>query len=795
MFGTLFRPWSLWLALGLSALFLPGCPLFSDVEPQKEVTFQHEAGSSHVAVLAVAPWDDVRESLEPKFQMTADKALEEVLPISAKIQNMVFGGVAAKLRAATPTVKEFSDSTKTNVDGVKTKQKTKSTKEEPGEITRAPEASLLDERDNLGKTNEALSGDELKTDPILRYMAATSLLQEVQLLNQYLKYAPISNKYKPYLVRLQISLMPNARNMPYDAYTILSFFPQDWRVLRSGGGGLAGEVHISPKKKASSLWPGAAPGGQLISAKALTGDRGTQTTPAQPSQVSTSPCEQQTASPAQDGEKQSGLLPKVIPMLVSDSLEAANYARSQEMLMRLALGVSAMVQGADLSAEFDSTLNKLKAATSYDLNSLFSVARVTPNTLRVRMGAYRQGVEAYTMVPRTHTVSVLLLVPKDYFAKDAEECDLLVMSKTVFVNALEGDPLKVRSEATALRGAKEVAQEYVPHKNWPMLDRTYNPCQPGLTCIQSLLNGVNNSNFPAFYSVAAHLGVSSNRTYSFWMDMVSTRCGGLYNMAYFPVPAPPKSSGPTMHKDVTAWLEDNGKDKTVAKVALALPDGKPLCTQGNSGEICVKITKMVLKMKTADPPLYLPAVSKDGEELCAAQPCEADFDSLKKWGFKAGDLTGKVTLVVGWKLGDKSGSDAYPGYYGLNTAQKGKPALSISTNTYAIMANGNKGSLNVNLTVAKDYKPTDNNALAVKIVGADLEDTKPETTHKDGMVPVKDSGTIKLNLANLKVYEPVKLIPMEGKTALEGSVCLPVCSNDNPLRGTLCLPVCPPKSN
>ena len=698
MFGTLFRPWPLWLALVLSALFLPGCPLFSDVEPQKEVTFQHEAGSSHVAVLAVAPWDDVRESLEPKFQMTADKALEEVLPISAKIQNMVFGGVGAKLRAAAPTVKESWDYTKTNIDGVKTKQEIKSRKEEPGNISQAPEGSLLGDRENLGKTAETLSGDGLKTDPMLRYMAATSLLQEVQLLNQYLKYAPISNKYKPYLVRLQISLMPNARNMPYDAYTILSFFPQNWRVLRSGSNGSVGDNQVSPKKKASSPWLGAALGDQLLSAKSLTAGSGARSATARPSQVSTSPCEkQQTASQAQDGEKQSGLLPKVIPMLVSDSLEAANYARSQEMLMRLALGISAMVQGAELSAEFDSSLNKLKAATSNDLNSLFSVARVSPNSLRVRMGAYRQGVEAYTMVPRTHTVSVLLLVPKDYFAKDAEECDLLVMSKTVFVNALEGDPLKARSEATALRGAKEVAHEYVPRKNWPMLDRTCNPCQPGLTCIQSLLNDVNNSNFPAFYSIAGNLGVLGTRLYSFWLDMASTRCGGLYNMAYFPVPAPPKSSGPTMHKDVTAWLEDNGKDKTIAKVALALPDGKPLCAQGNSGDFCVKITKMVLKMNTADPPLYLPAAGKDGEELCAAQPCEAGFDSLKKWGFKAGDLAGKVTLVVGWKLGDKSGSDAYPGYYGLSTPQKAKPDLAISTNTYAIMARDNKGSLNLNL--------------------------------------------------------------------------------------------------
>ena len=102
--------------------------------------------------------------------------------------------------------------------------------------------------------------------------------------------------------------------------------------------------------------------------------------------------------------------------------------------------------------------------------------------------------------------------------------------------------------------------------------------------------------------------------------------------------------------------------------------------------------------------------------------------------------------------------------------------------------------------MSKKYKAAEGNLLSIKLVGADLDEDKPawgEVAERTatGEVVVKKSGTITLKLANLKVYEPVKLTPTMGGKDLEGTVCLPVCSNDNPLRGTLCLPVCPPKSN
>ena len=53
--------------------------------PQEErppLPAQEEAGSVHVAVLAVARWHDYVDALQPYFDLTADDALGQVLRIS-----------------------------------------------------------------------------------------------------------------------------------------------------------------------------------------------------------------------------------------------------------------------------------------------------------------------------------------------------------------------------------------------------------------------------------------------------------------------------------------------------------------------------------------------------------------------------------------------------------------------------------------------------------------------------------------------------------------------------------------
>lgn len=688
----------------------PGCP--------KEVTYQHEAGSTSVTVLAVAPWDDVRESLEPKFEMDAQKALQEAIPTSANIQNMLYWGLGAKARVAMPTVTEYLKETETVKDGEKSSETTRTREEKAGEVATAPQGSVLSDREGLGQNAKASDGSGLQTDPLLRYMAATALLQEVRLLNQYLKYAPIAKDYQPYLVRLQINLAPNARNMPYDAYTTLSFFPYNAALS------------------------------------------------ARPNKNGTPPINVE--------------LPRVVPMLVSDSLEAANYARSRETLLRLAVGLAAMVQGVGAEAELDNTLNKLKTATNNDLNSLFSVAVVTPNTLRVRIGAYRQAADAYTMVPRNHLLSFLLLVPKKYFEeKDKDkEVGITVLSKTAFVHATKGEALAVRSEESALRKVGLLAKEYFPQETRVNL----NP-----TSLQKLLTAANNSKFTQFQACAKELGIPEKFYYALWLDLVSTRCGAIYAVTHIPILLKKKPEGPNEQKDRTAWLDDNGKNKTTVKVALALPEDKKPCPSGKDGQDCVAITRTALEIKTADQPLYLPAETKFSAPTCEAETkfsaptYEAEFNSLHSWGFKAADLIGKVKLLVDWKLGEEKGSDVYPAFYHSQVKEEGQEQqqldqFKIVAATNAIMAKDAKGTLNLLLNTPQNGDGKDK--LSIQIKGADLQLTQPYwgevAERQDTIILVKKSGMITLNLTNLKEFEDVTLTPMIGEKESKAVLTLPV---------------------
>jgi hypothetical protein len=64
----------------------------------------------------------------------------------------------------------------------------------------------------------------IQTDAIMLYKAASAIYQEVTILNNYLKDGMQRYGYVPYIMRMQISVMPFARNEPYDTYVDIGIF-------------------------------------------------------------------------------------------------------------------------------------------------------------------------------------------------------------------------------------------------------------------------------------------------------------------------------------------------------------------------------------------------------------------------------------------------------------------------------------------------------------------------------------------------------------------------------------------
>ena len=75
------HPWAAAMAL-LVALAACSSPINKPVKP-KHFDRQDEAGTGHVAVLAVARWEDYVTDLQPKFTLTAAEAFKQAGPTTA----------------------------------------------------------------------------------------------------------------------------------------------------------------------------------------------------------------------------------------------------------------------------------------------------------------------------------------------------------------------------------------------------------------------------------------------------------------------------------------------------------------------------------------------------------------------------------------------------------------------------------------------------------------------------------------------------------------------------------------
>lgn len=334
---------------------------------------QREAGSVHLAVLAVAPWSHYAAALQPDFRLDAEQARREVL------------------RETRGTVE----------------QSTRALGVDAG-VTQSPEENELARGKGAAVRSGTLlaAGDAGRNEAMLEYQAAASLFQEVQLLNRSIRDAAIPTGYRPYLVRLQITLLPRRRNAPYDAYTTLSFFSPE----REG----TDERAASDEPLVATLRSD--PGGE----RRLAGD---------------GPC--------------------VLPLVATDNLETSRASRSQQDLQNLSLAFLGFPGDFATSLSAELFQQELEAQVAgHDLNGLLTIGRVSENTLRVRIGAMQQASARHAMVPRNHAVTLLLMIP--------EEAPPVVdlVAQTVLVDTESGAELAATSPERSRALLEGVARAY-----------------------------------------------------------------------------------------------------------------------------------------------------------------------------------------------------------------------------------------------------------------------------------------------------------------------------------------------
>jgi hypothetical protein len=591
-FGFTSRPrWRLLLPALAATLLLTACETFNR---QQRVDRQDKAGSVHVAVLSVVPWSSYSDSLQPVFKMTAEDALAQAIPDTVALEDKLLSALGAKAKVALPQTKDLtslvSTATTTGDSSVENSEVTKTTTtdsktttESPGDVSTAQlGASPAGTQTAAGLPGASVLSTKLGLDPMMRLTVAKALYQEAALINQEIKHAALDpDAYTSFLVRIQVTVLPSQRDEPYDAYSSISFFHGDFDSsqtsyspllyqpndpllahLRTGADNLETDVLESTdvgKPSSAALRARAA----FLDKVEATNSLGREAIRQLRIDLDKIPL-QSTAEleAAVDERLLASLLkgtvvtptPRILPLLVTDDIVAALQSRSTEKIAQFGLALSALFNGVGVGADLQKTSDKLRSSLGRDFNSTFTVARSSDNTMLVRFGALQQAAATYTMIPQSHYVSLVLLVPK----KDPqpERQVMRLLAKTIFIDATKGTPLPSRPASELLIKAKTVFRNH----GYPEDKLT----ESGAIV---LLGHVARNDFATFVNelkAITKLAPSSLMPEATWADFAALRTGGQYDSGTFAVYFPKPNVLPFATQ--TPILFDDGK--TVASASI-----------------------------------------------------------------------------------------------------------------------------------------------------------------------------------------------------------------------------------
>lgn len=703
--------YQLYFVCGLVFTFgLTGCSM--NLWTRGHASRQEQAASVHMAVLSVAPWADYREAMQPTFKLTPDEAVGQALPTTLALEEKFLEAFSARLKLAVPGTSLTGSST-TSPSGSQT-------------VTGLPPST-------------SVLGTSLSIDPLMKYWAATALYQEVQLLNRYIKDAALYEGYTPYVVRLQVSLMPRMRNEPYDAYSTISFFSGDFGP-RTGGG-------ASP-------------------------------TIAKP--ASADSCDKGQTSIKEI---------RVIPLLVTDDIEAAIKSRSLDKLRQIGLALSAMIQGVGVGTDLQSADEKLSTVLGRDFNSTIMVARVSDNTLRCRFGAINQAQSEYAMVPTTHNVTLLVLVPLTKAVSDnVWERTVRLVAKTTLTDAIKGDNLPGRTEDEVNSMLKDVLINHC------IIDKDKDLSKEKMREILSRaaandLSGFKESLKEIFKDSKNKCADAAQRQCgnipypeSIWVEVISIRHGSQLSSATFLVPQK-KSPGfliPALQSQNPVLLDD-GKNSSVVKLV------------GGVGLDSDKLAA-ILKMETGATLAHSEIkVSNSGKEIEIKFP-SLDAYKLAKKGTKEetkgtkeetkeGTLEIKNCKLIIYDYELEGGKILLESPC-LYASEANKPGFDITTHANLINTDKEgKAKLSiVFLSKSEESDTSDTREILFNVKGADVQIEKVDggptvTLKKDGWWAVSTLGVVNLNLSNLNPISPVTISAKDKKNNVNvplSPVVLPV---------------------
>jgi len=381
------------------------------------VLSRYDEATVLISVNTVVPWDQIADAVQPNFSLTGDQALLQVAPTTERIQEQIlraFGvSLGIGLSPANTTSKISTPQAPTGVPA-------------GGQLPAAP----------------SVSGD-IGLDPILKYQAASTLYQAVQLLNREVQYATVGDEFVPYLVTMKLAVIPYKPNVSDDIHVRISLFP---------GEGVPNTL-VAP-----------------------------------------------TSAPSQQNYSSSPGLPRVVPILVTDDIERALKSSAVEAVRQIGLALSAAVQGVGGSLAANNTNQTLNAVSGQDINSRLTVTRLLDNTIYVKIGASYEPTAGVALVGQTYNVSLLILVPRTYFVEKDRGPKIKIFVNSELRNALKGSILAKRPTNILVSQTDEAVQETLEERGYGGLLTAWNrlPSKMKEYIARLLITPIQTSNFADF---------------------------------------------------------------------------------------------------------------------------------------------------------------------------------------------------------------------------------------------------------------------------------------------------------
>jgi hypothetical protein len=692
-------------------MILSGCSdpeLFHPNETAKNLS---EAGSFHLAVLSVVPWNDFKNQLKPNFQLTGSEALNQVLPVTQSIEEKLLDALFVGLQLGLPSTTFSStqnatrqidrlqeatagttiDSAGNVVPSATTSDKTTVTdQDKTTDSTTRASGTLppLSEKDPAaGRKISDLPGLASRMtdqDPMLEYQAATALLQEVALLNSYVDNAAILTQSIPYIVRMQLSAMPVMRDQPLDLYADLAFLP-----------GL-GEGNDD-----------------LKAVKA----------------------------------------PHVVPLLVTDNINATQRSRAVGVIRQFGLAIGGAAQGITAQGQLNKLSDDLKSVIGEDLNSLFTVARLGDSTIRVRMGAPAQPNAGYAMIPRTHNLTALVMIPRGHFVGENKQNKELVE-----VNIVGSYDLRNGSTGKRLPGTNpETRDNLAKTFQWAQCKKLDVSSERG-TLENNMMEAVVFSNWEKFVQASQAAGCPSGIRQFLWLELMKLTQTEGYVSAFFEVRAPKSKPATVLPGRQIVTLLDDGRTTSV--------------TQLFGGEGAPEAARLEVGGRS------LPAIEIER----AASELRLTFPSLKSWGLERAGGSSRIRLIcsrcyvetistlpgcgdvpmpnrepasVSDEIAASDGAACYPASVISKSAPSLSQALDVGLGASRLVVVDGAAELPVFVKMP-DQNLVD--IVTLRVAGASLMNAEPSVVNAAGEVRVATDAVVNMRLKNVIPTVPVTVI-------------------------------------